>query len=207
MATDGDDIVELRINQTWADYNAALAERERIGGRYRITYDRGLMEIVLTAGLLHERRKKRLATLVEAFMVERGIPFDAVGGPTCRREDIERGLEPDSSYYIQHETIMRDKSHLDLDTDPPPDLAIEIEVSRSAMNRVSIYEELGVPEIWRCSKTAFIILVRDENGNYVEATASHALPLLPFAEVRQRLERLERRDATDQGTWLREWQA
>ena len=64
---------------------------------------------------------------------------------TLRRIDLDDGVEPDSSFYIAHEREMRVKRILDLTVDPPPDLAIEVEVTRRLGARKTIYRELGVP--------------------------------------------------------------
>jgi len=194
---------QLLRGQTWQDYQRALADRERGGRRYRITYDRGVLEI-MPVGAPHERRKKLLAMLVEAFMTETAVPFAALGNWTCQREDLDRGLEPDECYYVQNESLVRGREDVDLERDPPPDLAIEIEVSRSALNRVSIYEALGVPEIWRYDGETLTVLVRGDDGRYTATETSRALPSLPLAEVRRRMQAW---DATDQGAWLRDWQA
>ena len=84
-----------------------------------------------------------LAHLVDLFMMERAIPFECLGNWTVQREDLDRGIEPDLCYYIQNESAVRGRSELDLEHDPPPDLAIEVEVSRTVMNRIGIYEAMG----------------------------------------------------------------
>ena len=69
---------------------------------------------------------------------------------TCKREDIEKGFEPDNCFYVQNEPRMWQKMEIDLTIDPPPDLAIEIEMTRSAIKKItSIYAAFGVPEVWR----------------------------------------------------------
>ncbi len=194
---------QLLRGQTWQDYQRALADRERSGRRYRITYDRGVLEI-MTVGAPHERWKSRLANLVELFMMERAIPFECLGNWTFQREDLDRGLEPDLCYYVQHEAQVRGRNDLNLDRDPPPDLAIEVESSRTVLNRIGIYEALGVPEIWRFDGEALTVLVRGPDGRYAPAPASRALPTLTLDEVRRRMQNL---GATDQGSWMRDWQA
>ena len=51
---------------------------------------------------------------------------------TCDRQDLARGLEPDQCYYIQNEGKVWGKDHIDLQIDPPPDLAIEIDITSSS---------------------------------------------------------------------------
>src|SRR4051794_1788274 len=102
-ATPAEPQYQLLRGQTWQDYKRALADRERSRRRYRITYDQGVLEI-MPVGLPHERWKTRLASLIELFMMDRSIPYDSLGNWTFQREDLDRGLEPDVCYYIQHES-------------------------------------------------------------------------------------------------------
>jgi Uma2 family endonuclease len=193
----------LLRGQTWPDYERALADRARQGRRYRITYDRGVLEIMPNAAP-HERWKKLIAGLLEMYCVEAGVPFAGLGQWTCRREDLDRGLDPDECYYLQHEPLIRGRTDLDLSTDPPPDLAVEIEVSRSVVDRLAIYAALGVPEVWRYNGTALTVLLLGADNEYTPGQASRALPALPLAEL---VRRLAGWGATDQATWLRDWQA
>jgi Uma2 family endonuclease len=86
---------------------------------------------------------------VEAFTEESGQEIRSLGSMTCAREDLARGLEPDQCYYIQNERVVWNKEKIDLSIDPPPDLAIEIDITSSSLDRLQIYAVLGVPEIWR----------------------------------------------------------
>lgn len=203
MSTVAVGIGELRTNQSWQDYERALAERDRLDRHYRITYDRGMLEI-MPVGAPHERWKDLIGSLLTIFAVETGAPLTGVGNWTLRREMLSRGLEPDECYYIQNEHLVRGRLELDLERDPPPDLAIEIEVTRSALNRISIYEALGVAEIWRFDGETFTVLIRGGDDRYSEAESSLSLPTFPLAEVQRRLATF---GETDQTTWLRDWRA
>src|SRR5207248_3152347 len=103
----------LLYGQTWQDYERALAERDRLGRRYRITYDRGVLEIMPNSAA-HERWKKLIACLLEAYCVTAGIPFAGLGQWTCRREDLDRGVDPDECYYVGNEPLVRGRTDLDL---------------------------------------------------------------------------------------------
>jgi Uma2 family endonuclease len=72
---------------------------------------------------------------------------------------------------------------LDFTVDPPPDLAIEIDVSRSSVPRQPVYAALGVPELWRFNGQTLTVLHRRESGEYEPAESSLALPSLPVAEL------------------------
>jgi Uma2 family endonuclease len=159
---------------------------------------------IMMVGAPHERWKSRLANLVDLFMMERAIPFECLGNWTVQREDRDRGLEPDLCYYIQNEALVRGRRELDLEHDPPPDLAIEVEVSRTVMNRIGISEAPGVPEIWRYGGQAVTILVRGPDGRYAPSGTSRAIPTFPLDEARRRMDAV---GMTDQGSWMRDWQA
>jgi Uma2 family endonuclease len=192
----------LLHGQTWLDYQRALAERDRLGRRYRITYDRGVLEL-MPISAAHARWQFLLALLLGTFAAEKGIPFGGLGPYTCRREELDRGLEPDVCFYIEHEAQVRGRE-IDLETDPPPDLAIEVEVTSPAMSRIDIYAALGVPEVWRYDGAALTVLLLGPDGAYSPASASRAFPTLPLDEA---VRRLAAAATTDQATWLRDWQA
>lgn len=163
---------------SWDYYERTLREFEEKGVRWKITYDQGRMEIT-SPSLRHERVRSFIGMLVEAYLQERGIWFLPAGAVTCKREDLKRGLEPDESYYITHRP--HDEDVLDLAVDPPPDLAVEEEVSRGSIPKVPIYAEMGVPEVWRFDGQRIIVLLRNLDGEYEMSVGSRALPELPMA--------------------------
>jgi Uma2 family endonuclease len=173
----------------WRSYQ--LLGEALLNRHIRITYDRGDLEM-MTVSREHERNKRFVGRLIEEFTVALDIPIQSAGSTTWQREDLERGLEPDECYYILNEPLVRFKEELDLAVDPPPDLALEVEVSRSMLDRVAIYAALGVPEIWRYDGRKLIICLLKE-GIYVEHERSTNLPLLQpatvlrFVELRQTL--------------------
>lgn len=193
---------QLLQNQTWKDYELALAERDRLGRRYRITYDRGILEIMAISGS-HAKWQAVIALLLAAFAMVRRIPISNFGPWTCKREELDRGLEPDWCYYIQNESRVRGRMNLDLETDPPPDLVVEVEVSRTVINRLDIFAALGVPEVWRYNGEHLTILLLGPDGQYAPAAASRALPTLPLDEF---VRRLTAWGTTDETTWLNDWQ-
>ncbi|MGI0493613.1 Uma2 family endonuclease [Alkalinema pantanalense CENA528] len=130
----------------WKDYETLLT---LLGDRpIRITYNQGIVELT-TPTYHHERYKKILGRLLETLTEELNIPIAGGGSTTFRRPSLERGLEPDECFYIQNEPLVRGKRAIDLNQDPPPDLAIEIDITSSSINRMAIYAALGVPEVWR----------------------------------------------------------
>ncbi|HSQ54410.1 MAG TPA: Uma2 family endonuclease [Gemmata sp.] len=91
-------------------------------------------------------------------------------------------MEPDESYWIEHEPVVRGRDDIDLEKDPPPDLALEIEISRSVLNRMGVYAALGVPEVWRWDGEQLTIELRTNRGTYRQSERSKAFPFLPIPE-------------------------
>lgn len=134
-------------NASWQTYERLLDERQ--GRAPRLTYDRGALEIVSPISLEHEEPSGSICFVVRILLEELNIDFAAVGSMTLKREDIEGGIEPDASFYIQNEPRIRGKRELDLLVDPPPDLAIEVDITNPSLQKLPIYGRFGVPEVWR----------------------------------------------------------
>ena len=143
----------LLKNISWQTYRSLIKDFEQQPAM-RLTYDRGLLEIRMPLDP-HETYKKLLGRFVEALTEELGIETRSLGSRTCTREDLARGLEPDQCYYIQNESAVWNKEQIDLRQDPPPDLVIEIDITSSSINRLDIYADIGVPEVWRYDGHSF----------------------------------------------------
>ncbi|MBV8130176.1 MAG: Uma2 family endonuclease [Planctomycetaceae bacterium] len=170
----------------------------------RLTYDRGDVEL-MSPLYKHERNRSLLARMVEILTEELGIPLIAAGATTLKREDLDRGLEADASFYVGDLTRIKDRHNLDLEIDPPPDLAIEIEITRSALNRLGLYGVLGVPEIWRFDGRTLRILDRQTDGSYREIFRSQALPWISIEEIGRFAQFEETHDDTQWARTLRAW--
>ena len=169
------------LNQiSWHTYEQLLAEMGD-NRTIRLCYDRGLLEI-MTPLLDHENPKEILTALVGVLAEELNIEIMRAGSTTLKRPDLAKGAEPDSSFYIQNERLVKGKSRIDLTTDPPPDLVIEIDVSSSSVDREGIYAAMGVPEIWRCDR-GVVKFLQLEAGKYIMVERSLAFPLLSVTEL------------------------
>lgn len=131
---------------------------------------------------VHERLKEIVGLLVAAWVEETGGDFVPSGEVTHMRADLDRGFEPDLCFYFASAPKVFGLRELDFTKDPPPDLAVEIEVSQSVLERLPIYAAFQVPEVWRYDGDTLTILVLGENGQYTTVSASAALPELPIAE-------------------------
>lgn len=159
---------------SWEDYRkigAILRDRPAL----RLTYDRESLEIMTTSPE-HEKYKMRLGRIVETLAEEFELPLEPGGNMTFQREDRVKGLEADQCYWIQHEAQVRGKLEWDPTADPPPDLVMEIEVSRSAMGRMAIYAALRVPEVWCFDGQRLRVHVLQPNGTYLLSDHSPTFP-------------------------------
>ena len=180
---------EQRLRLSLIPWEGYIAYSDGLGPRHiRVTYDRGEME-VMTLSPKHENRKKLLGRLTEALTEEMQIHIASFGSMTCRRRELERGLEPDDCYWIQNEPTVRDREDIDLDIDPPPDLALEVEISRSTMDRMDIYAALKIPEVWRWDGETLRIMLLTSRGTYRLSERSKAFPFLPPKEFAEFLTR------------------
>ena len=191
----------LLKNISWHTYENLLKELEQQPG-LRLTYDRGLLEI-MTPLDPHEKYKELLGNFVEALTDELDIDICSLGSRTCNRADLERGLEPDKCYYIQNEDLVWNKEQINLNEDPPPDLALEVDVTSSSLNRLEIYAALGVPEVWRYDGTR-VIIYQLEDRQYQECQASSLFPFLSKTDI---LRFLELRKNTKEKALLRLFRA
>lgn len=145
------------------------------------TYYKGMLEVVTTS-YLHERISFLLHRLLCILAEETNTPMVTAGRTTLDREDLDLGVEADTSFYIAHVEQMKGKEQIDLKIDPPPDLAIEVEVSRRLGARKLIYRDIGVPELWRFADEALTVM-RLEDGNYIPCFQSPTFPQLSAAEM------------------------
>ena len=136
-------------NIDWRTYTRLLRVfQERPG--FRLTYDRGTLEI-MSPRLEHEKPAYLLGRFIDVLTEELNMPCIAGRSVTLPRRRKGRGLGPDNCYWIANAPRVQGRRELDLRVDPPPDLAIEVDVPSSSLDRMSICAALGVPEVWRLS--------------------------------------------------------
>ena len=155
----------------WQQFEALLEE----AGEHRATryaYHDGELEIMSPLAA-HENYKTIIRNIVEILLEELNLEFIALGSVTLKSDRAAQAVEPDECFYIQHEAQIRGKERLDLNTDPPPDLALEIDISSRTHFRH--YAALGIPELWRYDGRELEILLLD-NDSYRVSTASRLFP-------------------------------
>lgn len=138
----------LLQNVTWQEFETILEELGEHRAA-RIAYDNGMLEIMAPLPE-HEDDKEIVSDLVKALLEELDIEFRSLGSTTFENQAMAQGIEPEQCFYIKNESKIRGKRRLDLTIDPPPDLALEIDVT--SRTHPSIYQALKVPELWRFEK-------------------------------------------------------
>lgn len=190
----------------WRAYDA-LAEALSDRRVPRMTYDRGDLEF-MSPSPEHEELAGWLGAVVRGAAREYGVPIKGLGSTTFRSEALDRGLEPDRCFYTVNWRRVVRKKRLDLGVDPPPDLAIEIDITSSSLNRLAIDAALRVPEVWRCDGTSVDVLLLGPDGLYGAADGSPTFPRLPLGDVLTFIE--QTRDLDDNAwedafrAWLRD---
>lgn len=167
-------------NISWQTFETLLTETGEDRGS-RFAYDCGTLEI-MSPLYEHENPKIQFDRFIFALAEELEIEIKSAGSMTLKRKAVNRGIEPDNCYYIQTEPAVRGRQELDLETAPPPDLAIEIDITSSSVNKSGIYSALGIPELWRYNGQVlkFYQLVE---GKYIECEFSCAFPLVSVTEM------------------------
>lgn len=98
----------------------------------------------------HESLSRLIGRLIDTVTEELEIPCHGLRSTTWRKRPKEKGLEADDCFYLNNlPEILGKRREIDLTVDRPPDLAVEVEISRSVLDRMGIYAALGVPEVWR----------------------------------------------------------
>lgn len=179
-------------NISWATYLRILEEAGNCRGR--ICYDRGVLEI-MSPSRLHEKIKSLILQMIRIFALELNIEIDSAGSTTLKRERLERGFEADETFWIAHADAVRGRKDVDLDVDPPPDLVVEVDISRSSMGKLGLFAAFGVPEVWRYDGNDLRISILRGEG-YTEVKESSALPRFPVAEAVRVLEECASRGET-----------
>lgn len=159
----------------WQEFEAILEELGEHRGS-RIAYSQGTLEIRMPLPE-HKFNKEIIGDMVKILLEELEMERECFGSTTFKRKSMLQGIEPDNCFYIQNHALMIGKKRIDLTVDPPPDLAIEVDLT--SQTQLDAYEALGVPEIWRYENKKLLINVL-QDGKYVESESSPTFPNLPI---------------------------
>ncbi|MDF5734309.1 MULTISPECIES: Uma2 family endonuclease [unclassified Nostoc] len=170
----------LLQNISWQTFKTMLAE---MGSERNslFAYDNGTVEIIIPQ-MPHENSNRVIEGLVGVLCEELSWEIKRAGSLTLTRDDLEQGAEPDSSYYIQNEALVRDQENIDIAIDPPPDLVLEVEYSRSAIDKLRLYAAMGVPEFWRYNGSVLRVYTL-AGGQYSEVQTSPTFAPVSVKEI------------------------
>ena len=186
---------EQRLLLPSVDWTTYRAIADALSGRHvRLSYDGDRLEF-MTISPLHGRLSRLLGRLIVALTEEDGLPLLSFGDMTCEREDLNKGLEPDECFYIVNVAAVQTKEKIDLTVDPPPDLAVEVDITSSSRHRMAIYAA-----VWRFDGQTLTVQHLSETGHYEPVSHSQYFPRLPVAEIAQFI---EQRSQMDENTLVR----
>jgi Uma2 family endonuclease len=169
------DSVLIQHRVGWHDYEELL---DAVGeaSSLRISYDEGTLQ-VMSPSSKHEYVAKLIERLVDRISIRQRIKVLFYGSATLKKQSEQKGAEPDACFYVQTADAVGKKDQIDFNTDPPPDVVLEIDIHHESIPKFPIYAAFGVPELWRYDgETLTIYHLRD--GQYILADASQALPIL-----------------------------
>ncbi len=168
----------------------------------RLIYDRGVLEVMPLPE--HDISERLIDELFTALALEFDIDYVNYGSSTQKRARLERGFEPDSSFYIgENAELMRYRDRF-LETDPPPDLVFEVDVTHSSVNRFALMAVFGVKEIWQ-SENKLLKILHLETGEYIEHEESAIFPNLTSAILNKFVESSKTQSRSAWRREIREW--
>ncbi|HUY31580.1 MAG TPA: Uma2 family endonuclease [Pirellulales bacterium] len=177
----------------WDTYQ--VLRRDESNWHLRMTYDRGELEL-MSPSKVHARITNVFGRMIDAWCDHKKIAFEGFDPLTFQRGDLDRGLEPDRCYYIAHADAVQGDAELDLARDPPPDLALEVDIASSSERKMRLYETLGFPELWRYVGGQARVYRLGADCLYKPSEKSHALPGFPLQLAESLLDQCGTRDAT-----------
>ncbi len=182
---------------SWQQFETLLDElgSERTA---RLTYDRSKLEM-MTPLEEHERCSRLIESLILVIADEMEMQIHSIGSVLLKRPDLACVAQPNASYYLTEKVRLSKRAELDLNQTPPPDLAVEVTITKSSLNTFGIYAALGLPEVWQYWTTVGdnvlkgdLLIYQLQNGHYVERSTSSMFPFLPAKRVLEFLDQSDK---------------
>ena len=170
----------------------------------RHTYDGWTLEM-LAPRKDHEWVAELIGRMLETMAFVLDVPIQSAGSTTLSAAQGERGLQPDKSYYIGKERLVRGSETYRPGEDPPPDLVIEVDVTKTCIPRLPVYAQVGVTEVWRHTPVEMQFYRLGAGGDYQQTDRSDAFPFIAPSDVARFL---NQRHDTDENSVVRafvEW--
>lgn len=183
LLTPPDEIIRLS-GISWKTYEILLEELS--DRRLRLTYNRGHLEIMAPSPE-HELNKRVLGRFIETIAEEFEVNIYPLGSTTFKQPKLS-GAEPDECFYIRNISAVQGKKRLNMEEDPAPDLIVEIDITSVSQNRLQVYADLGVAEVWIYNGESLIIQ-QLQNGNYMTTKTSQFFANLLIPDIADWLQR------------------
>jgi Uma2 family endonuclease len=168
----------------------------------RLTYDQGRLEIMVPLEP-HESGNRLTERFIVTLVEELGLNIKTMGSTTLNRPDLQKGSEPDSCYYIQNEPLVRGRI-VNLNSDPPPDLVLEVDITHSDIDKLNLYARMGVSEFWRYNGE-HLRIYQLQAGTYNEVDTSPTFPQVPKETLYRFLRECAQLGETQAVQSLRAW--
>ena len=151
---------------------------------------------------IHEFSARLIEKFIWILVVEFGMKVKTMGSTPLERKALDQSAEPDNAYYIQNQPLVAGRD-VELDRDPPPDLVVEVDITRTDIDKLTLYAAMGVPEFWHYNGEVWRIYAL-QNGAYQEADVSPTFPSIPKVTLYEFLA-MARQDEVDAELMLRQW--
>jgi Uma2 family endonuclease len=191
----------LLRNIAWNVYEIILNAR----GEYRnprLSYYQGLLELMAPLEE-HESASNLIDKFINILTEEKDTDLKSLASTALNRPDLKAGAEPDQCYYVKNEHLVRGKT-VDLNTDPPPDLVIEVDIIHTDINKNALYKDLGISEFWRFDGKILTIYSLRE-GQYQEVETSPKFPLITKEMLYEFLKNAQQYGETSAKRTFRSW--
>ena len=169
----------LVVHRTsWDDYECLVEELAGQPKRH-VSYECGRLEI-MTPLAEHERDIRFIDDLVRVVAEGLDVQVEKLGSTTWKSRRLARGAEPDACYYVASAERIIGRKNIRIDTDPPPDIVVEIDVTNESVRKFSIYAAFGVGEIWHIEDGDTVHFLQLAGGEYRAIPESASFPgLIP----------------------------
>ncbi len=192
----------LYRNISWSDYKQLTDDLEDWPGK-RVTFDGGCLEI-MSPSAKHEQYKHLLSDIVRLISYEMEIDVQSLGSTTFTEEWLDKGAEPDTCFYVANASAIIGKRRIDLNVDPPPGIAAEVDITSPSIRKLPIYEAMHVPEVWLYNEKNLRIFLLREKG-YELSINSRSFPVLTSEALTQTLEQSKTQGQSAALRTFRKW--
>ncbi len=166
---------ETFYHVSWEEYEQLLDQVGEASG-LRISYNDGELQ-VMSLSSEHEKYVRFFEKIATLISIRLRINILSFGSATMKKSARLAGKEPDACFYVQTASQLGNRIQLDFETDPPPDIAVEVDIHHASRDMFSTYAKLRVAEVWRYNATKLTIH-HLRRGRYIEQETSLALPML-----------------------------